>query len=87
MSVTQTARFPDDVHAALKKYCDRIGSNANAEMLIAVRKHIGMPTIDERVEIIEAGLKECFDRLKILEASAIATPQSPDIDIQSIQDD
>lgn len=87
MSIVQSARFPEDVHAALKEYCDRIGSNPNAEIVIAVRKHIGMPTVEERLDALEVGLKDCIDRLKILETSAIATQQSSDSDIQSSADE
>ena len=84
MSVTQTARFPDDLHAALKTFCDRINSNANAEIIIAVRKHVGLPTFEERIEWMEEQISEISDRLKILEqANAIATPQSVQPDIQS----
>lgn len=76
MSVTQTARFPDDVHAALKAYCDRVDSNPNAEIVLAVRKHIGMPTFEEKIEWLEEQVNEISDRLKALEANAIATQQS-----------
>ena len=84
MSITQTARFPDDLHAALKEYCDRINSNANAEIIIAVRKHIGLPTIEERIEWMEEQISEIRDRLKAIEqTNAIATPQSAQPDTES----
>lgn len=84
MSVTQTARFPDDLHAALKEYCDRRGSSANAEIIIAVRKHLGLPTFEERVEFIEKQLAEISDRLKTLEqTNAISNQQFSAIDTQS----
>jgi hypothetical protein len=88
MSVTQTARFPDDLHAALKDYCDRRGSSANAEIIVAVRKHLGLPTFEERVEFIEKQLTEITDRLKALEkTSAIATQQFSGNDTQSTPND
>ncbi len=88
MSVSTTARFPDDVHAAFKEYCDRVGSNPSAEIVTAVRKHIGMPTTEERIEAIEIGLKDCINRLNKLEqTNAIATPQFSDSDTQSSQND
>jgi hypothetical protein len=88
MSVVQTARFPDDVHAELKAFCDRINSNPNAEIVTAVRKHIGMPTFEERLEWAEEQIAEISDRLKTLEqASAIANQQSAQHDIQSNVDD
>lgn len=72
-----SVRIPGDVHAALKEYCDRIGSNANAEIIIAVRKHIGLPTFEERIEWIEAQVAEISDRLEILEqTSAIAKSEA-----------
>jgi len=87
MSVTQTARFPDDLHAALKEHCDRTGNSANAEIILAVRKHLGMPTVEDRLDSLEEGLRKCIDRLNRLEASAIATQQSSDTDIRSSADD
>ncbi len=82
-----SVRIPDDVRDALKEYCDRIESNPNAEIVIAVRRHIGMPTFEERIEWIEAQVAEISDRLKILErTNAIATPQFAQPDIQSNAD-
>ena len=87
MSVTQSARFPDDVHSELKAFCDRIKSNPNAEIINAVRKHINMPTIEERLGWMEDQIVEISDRLKSLEAKAIATRLSSGSDTQSNQDD
>lgn len=88
MSVVQTARFPDDVHAVLKEYCDRIGSNPNAEIVLAVRKHIGMPTFEERLTSLEGQISEISDRLETLEqTSEIATQQSALPDTESIEGD
>lgn len=81
MSVTKTARFPDEVYEAFVEFCDRIGSNPNAEIVAAVRKHIGLPTLDERVDRMEIQITEISDRLKALESNAIATPQSSEHDI------
>ena len=88
MSVVQTIRLPDDVHAAFKEYCDRIGNNPNAEGVIAIRKHIGMPTFEERLTSLEVQVNEVSNRLKTLEeTNAIATQQSSDTDTQSNKDD
>jgi hypothetical protein len=79
MSVIQTIRLPDDVHAAFKEYCDRVGSNPNAEGVNAIRKHIGMPTFEERLTSLEVQVNEVSDRLKALEqANAIAIQPSRD---------
>ena len=88
MSIVQTIRLPDDVHAAFREYCDRIGSNPNAEGVNAIRKHIGMPTFEERLASLEVQVNEVSDRLKALEeTNAIATQQFAQHDTDASQGD